>query len=310
MQLISAYLMVVLIWSSTPVAIQFSLTGLEFFTALSLRMWASAVLSLLLVAAFRQRLALSRQALVSYVAGSVGIYGAMMAVYWGAAYIPSGLISVIYGLAPMLAGALGYVWLKERELTPARIIALLIALCGLAVVVSARTSLDGLAWRGIAGALLSVIFFAVSAVWVKQANAGLHPVVQTSGTLWVSSLMYLITVPVFGFHWPETWQPQAIGAISYLVICGSLLAFVLYFYILRHLPTSRVTLITLMAPALAMLWGYILKDERLQLSTFAGALVLLSGLAMYQWHHGFDRFLRKIARGVTKKEQKSTTECP
>ncbi|TNC91326.1 MAG: EamA family transporter, partial [Thalassolituus sp.] len=137
MQLISAYLMVVLIWSSTPVAIQFSLTGLEFFTALSLRMWASAALSLLLVAAFRQRLTLSRQSLVSYVAGSVCIYGAMMALYWGAAYIPSGLISVIYGLAPMLAGALGYVWLKERELTPARIIALLIALFGLAVVVSA-----------------------------------------------------------------------------------------------------------------------------------------------------------------------------
>jgi drug/metabolite transporter (DMT)-like permease len=306
MKILLAYLLVIVIWSSTPIAIQFSQTGLDFFTSVSLRMWISACLSLILVWIMRQKLALSARALQSYFAGSVGIYGAMMSVYWGAHYIPSGLISVIYGLAPMLTGALAYVWLRERELTPIRVLALLIALSGLTLVVSGRLMLDGLAWRGIVGSLLSVIFFVVSAVWTKQTNAQLHPMVQTSGTLWMSSLMYLLTVPIFGIHFPEVWSPVALFSLSYLILFGSLLAFVLYFYILKHLPTSRVTLITLIAPVLAVMWGYLLRDERLQLSSAVGAALLLSALCLYQWHRGPDRALKSLFNGsLTKAIQKT-----
>jgi len=301
MKIILAYIAVVIIWSSTPIAIQFSQTGLDFFTAVSLRMWISALLSLPLVWIMRQRLALTSAALQSYLAGSLGIYGAMMSVYWGAMYIPSGLISVIYGFSPMLTGALAFLWLKERELTPVRVLALVMAISGLAIVVAARIELDVLAWRGIIGSLVSVLCFAVSAVWVKQVNAGVHPMVQTSGTLWVSSLLYLLTVPFFGIHVPEEWSMVAFSALGYLILFGSLLAFVLYFYILRHLPTSRVTLITLMAPVLAMTWGFLLRGERLQAETITGAAILLFALALYQWHRGPDYWLRKTVTKIVQK---------
>jgi len=294
MQLLLAYLGVIFIWSTTPIAIQFSLTGLDFYTGVSLRMWISAVFSVPLVFLMGQKLILTPLALRSYLAGSLGIYGAMMAVYWGAHYIPSGLISVIYGLSPMLSGALAWIWLKERELTPARIVALLIALSGLALVVSGRLALDGQAWRGVLGTIVSVFCFAASAVWVKQVNAGLHPVVQTSGTLWVSSAGYVLTMPFFGIHLPEVWEMSSALGLGYLVIFGSLMGFMLYFYVLKSLPTSRVTLITLIAPVLAVFWGFWLKDERLSLASVAGALALLVGLALYQWNYWPDRFLRKV----------------
>ncbi len=301
MPVLIAYLGVVFIWSTTPIAIQFSQSGLDFYTAVSLRMWLSALLSLPLLWLLRQRLLLTRQALRSYVAGSLGIYAAMMAVYWGAHYIPSGLISVIYGLAPMLSGALAWVWLKERELTPARMVALIFALTGLWMVVSARLSLDAGAWRGVLGTLVSVFCFAASAVWVKQVNAGLHPLVQTSGTLWVSSLGYVLTIPLFGIHIPQQWPAEAAAGLGYLVIFGSLLGFMLYFYVLKSLPTSRVTLITLIAPVLAVFWGYWLKDERLSASAAGGAACLLGGLALYQWHQLPDRLLRRAVKSRGRK---------
>ncbi|WP_430461545.1 DMT family transporter [Thalassolituus sp. LLYu03] len=286
-----AYLGVVFIWSTTPIAIQFSLQGLDFFTAVSLRMWISAALSLPLLFIMRQPLALNRQALQSYLAGSLGIYGAMMAVYWGSPFIPSGLISVLYGLSPMLSGALAWFWLGERELTRGRILALLLALAGLTLVVVGRLSLDAGSWRGILGTLVSVLCFAGSAVWVKQVNAGLHPMVQTSGTLWVSSLAYLLTVPFFGVHIPQDWSTVSQAGLVYLVLFGSLLGFLLYFHVLKLLPASRVTLITLMAPVLAVFWGYWLKDERLATSSIFGAVLLLAGLSLYQWHQWPDRLL-------------------
>lgn len=296
MPVLFAYLTVILIWSSTPIAIQVSQQELPFYTALSLRMWGSAILSMPLLMLLRQSLVFTPQALTSYAAGAIGVYGAMMFVYWGAAFVPSGLISVMYGLSPMLSGVLGYVWLKERELTLMRVVALLIGVIGLYIVIAGQLSLGGQAWRGIVGTLISVFCFSLSAVAVKQVNAGLHPVVQTSGTLWVSSLGFMVTLPFFGLEIPSEVSLTSWVGLGYLISCGSLLGFILYFYILKHLPTARVALITLIAPVLAMFWGNLLKAETLSFMSLLGCLALLAALALYQWHQWFDRHLIKMIK--------------
>lgn len=294
MPVLFAYLAVILIWSSTPLAIQLSQQELPFYTSLSFRMWGSALLSLPLLFLFKQSLVFNRKALISYLAGAIGVYGAMMFVYWGANHVPSGLISVMYGLSPMLSGLLGYFWLKERELTPIRILSLLLGVLGLYVVVVGQLTLGGQAWRGIVGTLLSVMCFSASAVAVKHVNAGLSPLVQTSGTLWVSSVGFVLTVPFFGIEVPADVSLMNWFGLGYLVTCGSLLGFILYFYILKHLPTARVALITLIAPVLAMSWGNILKDEVMSLESILGCVVLLCALGLYQWHQRFDSVLSRV----------------
>lgn len=292
MPLLFAYLAVILIWSSTPLAIQVSQQELPFYTALSLRMWGSAILSIPILMVIRQSLIFTPIALKSYAAGAVGVYGAMMCVYWGAAFVPSGLISVMYGLSPMISGVLGYLWLKERELTPARMIALILAIMGLYVVVSGQLNFGSQAWRGILGTLASVLLFSISAVLVKHVNAGLHPVVQTSGTLWLSSLGFAITLPFFGIQIPEEVSLISWAGLAYLMSCGSLLGFFFYFYILKHLPTARVALITLIAPVLAIFWGSLLKDEAWSLAALMGCALMLFSLALYQWHQMLDSALQ------------------
>ena len=294
MPLILAYCAVVFIWSTTPLAIQASQQETPYYASLCLRMWGSAVLSIPLLMLIRQSLDFSPLALKSYAAGAIGVYGAMLCVYWGAAFIPSGLISVLYGLSPMLSGLLAYYWLQERELTPVRLLALLLALAGLYFVVLGQLTLNEDSWRGIIGTLASVACFAVSAVAVKQVNAGLHPLVQTSGTLWVSSIGFVVTIPVFGFSVPEEMGWVSSVGLVYLITCGSLLGFVLYFYILKHLPTARVAIITLIAPVLAMIWGNLLRGEILHIMSLIGCAALISALALYQWHRRLDNGLQKL----------------
>lgn len=294
MPVLIAYLAVILIWSSTPLAIQISQQELPFYTALSLRMWGSAILSMPLLMVLRQSLIFTPKALKSYLSGAIGVYGAMVFVYWGAAYIPSGLISVIFGLSPMLSGVLGYLWLKERELTPARLIALVLGIVGLYVVIAGQLTLGGQVWRGILGTLIAVLCFSISAVAVKQVNAGLHPLVQTSGTLWVSSLGFVLSLPFFGLQIPPQVSVSSWISLGYLTSCGSLLGFILYFYILKHLPTARVALITLIAPVLAMIWGNLLNGEVMSQASILGCIGLLLALGLYQWHQGLDGLLGRL----------------
>jgi drug/metabolite transporter (DMT)-like permease len=82
--------------------------------------------------------------------------------------------------------------------------------------------------------------------------------------------------------------------LGYLVSCGSLLGFVLYFYILKYLPTARVALITLIAPVLAMLWGNLLKGEVMTITSLLGCFALLLALALYQWHQRLDQGLKSV----------------
>lgn len=290
----AAFFSVVLIWSTTPLAIQASQDSVGFLMALTVRVAISAALSVIVLRLLRLSLPVTRSALVSYLAGSVGVYGAMLCVYWGAAYLPSGLISVLYGLSPMLSGAMAYIWLGERELTPARILALLVAVTGLGFVVAGRMMLDDMAWRGIVGTLVSVVLFSSSAVWTKECRVTLHPLQQTAGTLWLSLLFFLVTVAVTGTEWPQHWSHTSVIGVGYLAVLGSLVGFVLYFYVLNHLSAARVTMITLLAPVLAVVWGYLFLNEMLLETTLQGAVLLLSGLALYLWPRWLDQFLSRL----------------
>ncbi len=289
-----AFVGVVLIWSTTPLAIQASQDHVHFLIALAVRVAISAVLAVPVLRLLGLSLPVNRAAVTSYLAGSVGVFGAMSCVYWGAAYLPSGLISVLYGLSPMLSGAMAYWWLGERELTRTRVLALLIAVAGLGFVVAGRLMLDDMAWRGILGTLVSVMLFAISAVWTKECKVSLHPLQQTAGTLWLSSGLFLMVVLATGTEWPQEWSQTSMIGIGYLAVIGSLVGFVLYFYILDHLSASRVTMVTLLAPVLAVFWGYVFLDEVFQEATLQGVLLLLLGLALYQWPHWLDQKLKGV----------------
>lgn len=114
-----AYLAVVAIWSTTPLAIKWSALGTGFAFAVLARMVLGVVLAALIVTVWRVGFPLHRKARHTYLAGGLGLFGAMSLTYWGAQYITSGLVSVLFGLAPLMTSLMAAVVLKERALAPA-----------------------------------------------------------------------------------------------------------------------------------------------------------------------------------------------
>lgn len=100
MPVVVPYVLVVLIWSSTPLAIQWSAleTGFTFAAMSRMVLALGCVIAVLVVA--RIPLGLSRRALGSYGCAGVGLFLAMVSVYWAASRMDSGLMSVIFGLSP------------------------------------------------------------------------------------------------------------------------------------------------------------------------------------------------------------------
>ena len=94
MSITAAYLGIIIIWSTTPLAIKWSGDGPGFLFGVTSRMLIGLFICLLILAFMRVRLQWHRQAVYTYLAASLGIFGSMLLVYWGAQYITSGMVSV------------------------------------------------------------------------------------------------------------------------------------------------------------------------------------------------------------------------
>ncbi len=283
MSIPAAYLGIILIWSTTPLAIKWSGEEVGFLFGVASRMLISAAVCSLIMLLLARRLPWHKQARQTYLAAGLGVYGAMMSVYWGAQYIPSGLISVIFGLNPIITGVIAAIWLQERSLTISKLSGVFLGLFGLVVIFGSGIEVKDGALYGIAAVLLAVLLHSVSAVWVKAIDAQIPALEVTNGGLLVAAPMYLVTWLLLENSWPANVPLRTTLSISYLAIFGSVLGFIMYFYVLKHIDASKVALITLITPVVALLLGQGFNNESIQPVVWLGTCCILLGMSIYQW---------------------------
>ena len=279
-----AYIGVIIIWSTTPLAIKWSGGDAGFLFGVTARMLIGLFFSSLLVMFISQRrIPWDAVARKTYLVAGIAIYGAMLSVYWGSQYISSGFISVIFGLNPIVTGIMAALWLNERSLTPVKILGVILGFVGLSVIFSQAVDVGNHAVIGIAAVCLSVLLHSWSSVWFKKLDIKLSALEITHGGLMVSVPLYLLTWFVLQGSWPENFSQRGLGSIVYLGIFGSVIGFMLFFYILKHIDVSRVSLITLITPVVALFLGYAFNNEVLNVNVWTGTLLILLGMSFYQW---------------------------
>ncbi|MCU7935213.1 MAG: DMT family transporter [Candidatus Thiodiazotropha sp. (ex Dulcina madagascariensis)] len=278
----AAYLGIVLIWGTTPLAIKWSGEGVGYLFGVTGRMVIGVALALLVLRLIGLRLAWHKQARRTYLAAGLGIFIAMTSVYWSSQFIPSGWISVMFGLSPIVTGLMARVWLQEQGLDLQRLLAVLVALAGLATIFTVGAHLGVNFVLGLGGVLISVTTHSASAVWVKRIDAQLHGLVVATGGLMVAVPLFLLSWFLQGESWPVVIDRRALSAIIYLAIVGSVLGFALYFYVLRYVETTKVALITLVTPVIALLAGQWLNAEQVDGRVWAGTLLIMLGLLGFE----------------------------
>lgn len=283
MRVPAVFALVVVIWSTTPLAAKWSIDSLSFITAAGTRMALGAVVCLLILKIRGVPVPWDAAALRSYAAAMVGVFGAMTSVYWAVQFIASGMISVIFGLAPIASGLLAAPLLGERGLSAGRLLAMGISLAGLSVVFSSELQLRPENIPGLLVALFGMCMFALSSVLVKRTTVGMDPMAHTAGSLLVSLPVFVLAWVLFDGQLPQQWSMRSVLAVSYLGIIGSVVGFIAYLYVLQRLPAATVALIPLITPVFALSLGAWLAGEVVPPSTLQGAAMVLAGLGCYQY---------------------------
>lgn len=280
----AAYAGVILIWSTTPLAIQWSAQGASFSFAVMARMLIGLALCLLLMRATRTAFPFTPAARRLYAISGLSLCVSMLLTYWGALHIPSGLISVIFGLSPLVTGVFAALWLNDRTLTPLRLAGLAIALAGLWAIFGQPWPGDSQATLGTLAVVAGMAVQALGLVWVKRLNLRASALAITTGSLGVA-------VPGFVLAWmaadaariPPDTTLRAAAAIVYLGVLGSVVGFTLYYFVIKHLDAGRVALITLITPVTALLLGQTLNSEFIPPGGWTGIALIGAGLSLYEW---------------------------
>ena len=274
------YALLVFIWATTPLTIVWSVSDLHMLWALVLRFFIALPLAIILLLLLKVKFPNHLQAWHSYLAGSFSLIGSQIFTYIATAYLSSGIIALMFGLTPIMAGLIGR-FVFQLHLARIQWIGMTVSILGLGIICFGGET-QHVHPLGIILMLFSVLTYTVSIFWVKKINAQVEPVAQATGSILVSTIAALCIVP---FIWPyvPTSLPslKSIAALLYTVIMASLIAMFCYFKLVQNIQATTLSLTTVMTPMIALLIGALLNQEALSVMVFVGALVLLSGLVLY-----------------------------
>jgi drug/metabolite transporter (DMT)-like permease len=242
-----------------------------------------AVATLLVIAVFRPALFAGWWHFIplGLLVGFVNMFLPFTLITWGETRIASGVASIFNATTPLFTVLLAHVWLgSAREpLTLRRGAGVLLGFVGVGVIVGPTalqlTGNDVGYVVGELAVLIAALCYGVGAL-LSRGYGDASPLVAPL-TIQVSALLF--TLPLALLWRPPTHVPSlpAIGAMAELGILGTALAYLLYFWLIRHVGATRTTLVTYLLPCTALIYGAVFRNESVTWNTLVGLLLVLLG---------------------------------
>jgi len=191
--------------------------------------------------------------------------------------LPSGLVSVLVYLAPILVGVLAWLWLGER-MTPTKIIGLVLGFLGVGSI-SIESLSSHVSGIGVIYGLLAAVSWALGTVYMKRTQKKVE-------LFWLVAMQFLIggtITTILGLifedwsaiHWTTTFW----FSFGYSSAIGVALSWLTWIYLLRLGEVSRVSAVTFLVPLLSVVIGTLFLHESTSIYLIIG--LILIALSIY-----------------------------
>jgi drug/metabolite transporter (DMT)-like permease len=277
------WLVLCLIWGSTWLFIKLGLSDLPPFTFAGIRFVIGSAILFAIVKA--RRLTLPRTRADWTLLATTGVlsfslnYGLL---FWGEQYISSGLAALLQATIPVFGLVIAHFYLPDEQMTRVKIFGVVMGVAGVGVIFSNQLSVAGpKALAGCAALVLGSACAAYANVLVKARGVNLNPAILAGGQMFFGLIpLLLIGIPLEGNPLHFHWTRMAIISLFYLAIVGSVVAFLLYYWLVQNMDVTNTMLIALVTPVIAVSLGVMVLNEELNWRTFAGGAMIISGIAL------------------------------
>ena len=278
---VAAFAALCVIWSSTWLAIKVGLRDLPPISFVAIR-FVIAVVVLVAVSLGRVRLLPKRRSEFALLAFTGALMFAMNygLLFWGEQHVSSGLAAVLQATIPIFGMLFAHLLIPSEPLRWQRVAGALLAIGGVALICGRLLDRNGVIafWAGL-GIVIGGAGAAFSNVLLKQRALELAPAMIAAwqmifGTIPMLALGAVVEGNPLRFH----WSGMALFCLFYLAVIGSALTFLLLYWLLPRMSVTNLQTISLITPAGAVAFGWLLGGETFSLLSLAGGMLVLAGV--------------------------------
>jgi drug/metabolite transporter (DMT)-like permease len=272
---------VCIIWGTTYLALRIAVVGFPPFLFTALRQTTAG----LLLAGFmftlgKAAIPSKQQILQQAIAGFFMLSLGNGLVAWAEVHIPSGVAAIICSMMPVLVILMNLVLSRDEKPTFPIVLGVILGLIGIIMIfgehIAEFSKTEYLI--GIVLTFAAVVSWAGGSIWIKKKNTDSNPFVNAGlqmffGGLWCFPLSF-----AFDDLSSVTWTAEIAYSLIYLIIFGSIIAYASYGYALRKLPMTIVSLYAYVNPLVAILLGWLVLDEKLNLKIILAFILTVAGI--------------------------------
>jgi len=219
----------------------------------------------------------------------LGVVGLMLlgvgngAVVWAEQWVPSGMAALLVATSPFWAAALERMQKGGERVGVRGLLGMAVGFGGLALLVGPKRfggEVEGKYLLGVIIIQIGCFFWQAGSVYAKRRPTGVSPLMASAvQMLWAGAALTLAGT-ILGEWGGMRFGARSTGALLYLVVFGSIVAYSAYMYAIQKLPLPLVSTYSYVNPLVALVLGWLVLSEPLGWREGASALVILLGVAL------------------------------
>ncbi len=266
-----------LIWGSTFLAIRFSNESIPPLWGATLRLAIAAVLCYFVMRVTGGSFPRGAGLRAAFWFGFLNLGVNFVFLYWGEQTVPSGTAAVFYATIPITTGLFSAL-LGLHRLERLQMISATIGLLGVALIFSGELRVGAPA-PALVAVFTGATLASLSSVILKKAPPQSTWALNSFGAA-IGMCVCLVGSVVLGESRALPRGTAGWGPILYLAILGNLGAYALWGWLVTKWKVTSASVSALIIPVIAVILGAIVKAEAPPPTTFAGAALVLTGVAV------------------------------
>lgn len=282
--LLTAYIAlaaICVIWGTTYLALRIGVLHFPPFLFVILRQLISGtLLAGFMLTVGKAPLPTRENVIRQAIAGFFMIAMANGLVAWAEVLVPSGVAAIICSLMPMMVILINLSINREEKPTIPILLGVLIGLAGIIMIFSEYVrDFANTEYRvGISLIFVSIVSWAGGSVWLKKKNAEGNLFLNASLQMLFGGLWLIPCSLLFDDYSKIQWSTEAAASLAYLIVFGSIIAYACYSYTLRKLPMTLLSLYAYVNPVVAVVLGWLILDEKLNMKIAAAIGITVAGI--------------------------------
>jgi drug/metabolite transporter (DMT)-like permease len=282
---ILAFGLVYLFWGSTYLAIDIAVQTIPPALMCGVRFSIAGVVMLAVCAATGRKIWYSaRQIALAAVVGILLLMGGNLTLSWAELSVPSGLAALIIAITPLWFLVLDSMLLGHHRISGRGKAGLALGIAGLFVLfwpeLHSRSAMGRRElWASVA--LLGGSFlWALGSVLSKRWQSGMDVFSATGWQVTAAGAANFLFAIAAGDFSRVSWTPRGLGAVFYLIVCGSWIGYTAYIWLLEHVPTSKVSNHAYVNPVVAVFLGWLVLHERVDRFILMGSVIVVLAVVL------------------------------